>query len=559
MSLDKLRTGDKPSRYLIGEGRREEAGQQSEPSQRSGGVSVDSTSVSSVQVSWENSGGGPQAQPPAQAGRTSQAGGAAGEVGVPHSSADLLALEADFRRELREETQRRNTCSMRRGEAKDTGMAGATRITTPDKVRQLQIALYRKAKAEPGYRFWSLYGELLRKDVLETALAVQQRNGGAAGVDGQSVASITADPAQRQQWLDRLQQELKTKTYRPSPVRRVMIPKSSGGERPLGIPTVKDRVVQTAVYLLLMPIWEADFHPRSYGFRPQRRAHQAIAEIQQAVQRGYVEIIDADLSKYFDTIPHRELMKAVARRVSDGSVLRLLKSWLRAPIVEEDKGGTKRVIPNRRGTPQGGVISPLLANLYLNPLDHGVNEKTSGQARLVRYADDFVIACAVGRSGGLRARLQKWLQAKGLTLNEVKTRIVDIRKEGINFLGFNLTWRKSFRGRGYLHAQPSQKSRRALREKLGGLLNHWTQGRSIQEVVKEVNRVLRGWAGYFHYGNSVSVMNRMKHYSQNRFRRWLWRKHGCGRSLWEHYAPEQLHRRYGLYELPTTAAWRAAR
>jgi len=559
MSLDKLRTGDKPSRYLIGEGRREEAGQQSEPSQRSGGVSVDSTSVSSVQVSWENSGGGPQAQPPAQAGRTSQAGGAAGEVGVPHSSADLLALEADFRRELREETQRRNTCSMRRGEAKDTGMAGATRITTPDKVRQLQIALYRKAKAEPGYRFWSLYGELLRKDVLETALAVQQRNGGAAGVDGQSVASITADPAQRQQWLDRLQQELKTKTYRPSPVRRVMIPKSSGGERPLGIPTVKDRVVQTAVYLLLMPIWEADFHPRSYGFRPQRRAHQAIAEIQQAVQRGYVEIIDADLSKYFDTIPHRELMKAVARRVSDGSVLRLLKSWLRAPIVEEDKGGTKRVIPNRRGTPQGGVISPLLANLYLNPLDHGVNEKTSGQARLVRYADDFVIACAVGRSGGLRARLQKWLQAKGLTLNEVKTRIVDIRKEGINFLGFNLTWRKSFRGRGYLHAQPSQKSRRALREKLGGLLNHRTQGRSIQEVVKEVNRVLRGWAGYFHYGNSVSVMNRMKHYSQNRFRRWLWRKHGCGRSLWEHYAPEQLHRRYGLYELPTTAAWRAAR
>jgi group II intron reverse transcriptase/maturase len=559
MSLDKLRTGDKPSRYLIGEGRREEAGQQSEPSQRSGGVSVDSTSASSVKVSWENSGGGPQAQPLAQAGRTSQAGGVAGEVGVPHSSVDLRALEADFRRELREETQRRNTCSTRRGEAKDTGMAGESRITTPDKVRQLQITVYRKAKAEPKYRFWSLYGELLRKDVLESALAVQQRNGGAAGVDGQSVASITADPATRQQWLDRWREELKTKTYRPSPVRRVMIPKRSGGERPLGIPTVKDRVVQTAVYLLLMPIWEADFHPRSYGFRPQHRAHQAIAEIQQAVQRGYVEIIDADLSKYFDTIPHRELMKAVARRVSDGSVLRLLKSWLRAPIVEEDKGGTKRVIPNRCGTPQGGVISPLLANLHLNPLDHGVNENTSGQARMVRYADDFVITCAVGRSGGLRARLQKWLQAKGLTLNEVKTRIVDIREEGINFLGFNLTWRKSLRGRGYLHAQPSQKSRRALREKLGGLLNHWTQGRLIRDVVGEVNRVLRGWACYFHYGNSVSVMKRMKHYSQNRLRRWLWRKHGCRRSLWEHDVPDQLHQRYGLFELPTTAKWKVAR
>ena len=327
----------------------------------------------------------------------------------------------------------------------------------------------------------------------------------------------------------------------------------------LTVPTVKDRVAQTAVYLPLLPIWEADFHPRSYGFRPKRRAHQAIAEIQQAVQRGYVEIIDADLSKYSDTIPHRELMKAVARRVSDGSVLRLLKSWLRAPIVEEDKGSSKRVIPNRRGTPQGGVISPLLANLYLNPLDHGVNEKTSGQARMVRYADDFVIACAAGRSGGLRARLQKWLQAKGLTLNEVKTRIVDIRKEGINFLGFNLTWRKSFGGRGYLHVPPSQKSRRALREKLGGLLNHGTQGRSIRDVVAEVNRVLRGWAGYFHFGNSVSVMKRMKHYSPNRLRRWRWRKHACRRSLWEHYVPEQLHQRYGLFERPTTAAWRAAR
>ena len=559
MSLEKFRTGDKPSRSLTGEGRREEAGQQSEPPQRSGGVGVDSTSVSSTKVSWEISGGGPQAQPPAQAGQTSQAGGVVGEVGVPQSRVDLLALQADFRRELREEARRRNTCSTRGGEAKDAGMAGATRIKTPDKVRQLQITLYRKAKAEPKYRFWSLYGELLRQDVLNAALAAQWKNGGQEGVDGETLASIHASPAVRQQWLDRLQGELKTKTYRPSPVRRVMIPKSSGGERPLGLPTVKDRVVQTAVYLVLMPIWEADFHPRSYGFRPKRRAHQAMAEIQQAVQRGYVEIIDADLSKYFDTIPHRELMKAVARRVSDGSVLRLLKSWLRAPIVEEDKDGTKRVIPNRRGTPQGGVISPLLANLYLNPLDHGVNGKRPGPAQMVRYADDFVIACATGRGQGMRERLKKWLHAKGLTLNEAKTRLVNIRQEGINFLGFNLTWRKSFQGRGYLHVQPSQKSRGHLREKLGGLLNHWTQGRSIQDVVEDINRVLRGWASYFHYGNSVTVMNRMKHESQNRFRRWLWRKHACRHSLWTHYPTEHLHARYGLYELPTTAQWKAAR
>lgn len=438
-------------------------------------------------------------------------------------------------------------------------MAGATRIITPDKVRKLQIALYRKAKAEPQYRFWSLYGELLRLDVLNAALDAQLENDGEAGVDGEELAAINASSVVRQQWLDRLREELKTKTYRPRPVRRVRIPKSGGGERLLGIPTVTDRVVQTALCLLLMPIFEADFHPRSYGFRPKRRAHQAIAEIQKAVQQGYVEIIDADVSKYFDTIPHRGLMRAVARRVRDGSVLRLVKSWLCAPIVEENKEGRRRVIPNRCGTPQGGVISPLLANLYLNPLDHGVNETTDGQARLVRYADDFVIACAPGRGGGVQTRLKRWLKAKGLTLNEGKTRTVNIRQTGINFLGFNLTWRQSFKGRGYLHAQPSQKSRRRLREQLGDILNHWTLWRPIQEVVKEVNQVLRGWAGYFHFGNSVTVMTRMNAYSQNRLRRWLWRKHGCRRALWKHYPTERLHTHYGLYEMPTTAQWKAAR
>jgi RNA-directed DNA polymerase len=276
-------------------------------------------------------------------------------------------------------------------------------------------------------------------------------------------------------------------------------------------------------------------------------------------QQGYVEIIDADLSKCFDTIPHRELMKAVARRVSDGSLLRLIKSWLRAPVVEEDKDGTRRVLPNRCGTPQGGVLSPLLANLYLNPLDHGVNEQTGQQAQMVRYADDFVIACRPGQSKPLMVRLKKWLKAKKLMLNEAKTRVVNICQEGINFLSFNLTWRKSLRGRGYLHVQPSQKSRGALRVKLGGIFNHWTHWRPIKEVVREANEVLRGWAGYFHFGNSSSVMNRMKHYSQNRLRRWLWRKQGCRRSLWEDYPTADLHHRYGLYELPTKAAWKAAR
>jgi group II intron reverse transcriptase/maturase len=436
-------------------------------------------------------------------------------------------------------------------------MAGATQIRTPDKVRQLQLALYRKAKAEPKYRFWSLYGELCRWDVLATALEAQIRNNGQAGIDGESLASIKASPEKKQQWLLGLQEELRTKSYRPKPVRRVMIAKSNGGQRPLGIPTVTDRVVQTALTVLLMPIWEADFHPHSYGFRPKRRAHQAIAEIQKAVQKGYVETIDADLSKYFDTIPHDQLMKAVARRVSDGSVLRLVKNWLRAPVAEEDKGGSRRLTPNQRGTPQGGVISPLLANLYLNPLDHAVNEKTSGRARMVRYADDFVILCAPGRAGGLIERLKKWLAAKGLNLNESKTRVVNIRRQGINFLGFNLTWRQSFRGRGYLQAQPSAKSRKALRQKLGQILNQKTHWRSAREVVAEVNRILRGGAGYFHWFNSVKVMRRMSDYSRNRLRRWLWRKHACRRGLWSHYSDERLHRGYGLYELPLTANWQA--
>jgi len=555
MSLERCKTGDQPIPCVMGEGRREQAGQQPESAQRSGGVSVDGTSASSVRVSWENSGGGPAAQPLAQTGRAGEAGGTAGEVGVSHSKAALEALDAYFSGQW-PSRPRGDTCSRRPSEAKDTGMAGATRIGTPDKVRQLQLALYRKAKAEPKYRFWSLYGEMCRRDVLATALEAQIRNNGQAGVDGETIASITVSPENKQQWLNRLQEELKARSYRPSPVRRVMIPKSSGGQRPLGIPTVKDRVVQTALTLILMPIWEADFHPQSYGFRPRRRAHQAIAEIQKAVRKGYREIIDADLSKYFDTIPHGPLMKAVARRVSDGTVLRLIKSWLRAPVAEEDKDGTRRINPNGRGTPQGGVISPLLANLYLDPLDHGVNEKTGRTARMVRYADDFVIACAPGRSAVVVARLKKWLGAKGLTLNESKTRVVDIHQQGINFLGFNLTWRKSFGGRGYLHAEPSGKSRQALRQKLGQHLNYRTHGRSAREVVEEVNRILRGWAGYFHCFNSVQAMKRMGDYSRNRLRRWLWRKHACRRGLWT-YTDEQLHQHYGLHELPTWANWQA--
>jgi len=227
--------------------------------------------------------------------------------------------------------------------------------------------------------------------------------------------------------------------------------------------------------------------------------------------------------------------------------------------VEEDKDGKRCVLPNRCGTPQGGVISPLLANVYLNPLDHGVHQKCAGQARMVRYADDFVILCRPGQAAPVLERTKRWLTAKGLTLNETKTRLVDIRREGINFLGFNLTWRQSLKRHKYLHVEPSQKSRLALRQQLRGILNHWTQWKSISEVVTDANRVLRGWGGYFHYRNSTSVMTGLKRYSRDRLRRWVWRKHDCTRGLWKYYTDERLHLYYGLYALPTTAAWKARR
>ncbi len=553
MSLEtRQATRDKPSPSAWDEGRREPAGQQPAPVQRSGGVGVDSASVSQVRESWESS-GNRKTNVDEQAASGGKASTVAGAVGVLHSSVDLHHSK-------RCKEPREDTYSVRRSEGKDVEMAGTEhRTRTPQKVRHLQLTLYRKAKAEPKYRFWSLYGELLRRDVLETALAAQLRNGGEAGVDGEELAAINATPATRQRWLDQLQADLRAKRYRPRPVRRVLIPKSSGGHRALGIPTVRDRVVQMAVYLLLMPILEADFHPRSYGFRPKRRAHDALIAIRRAIWRGKVEIIDADLSKYFDTIPHGQLMRLVAKRVSDGSILKLIRQWLNAPVVETDRQGTRRVIPNRCGTPQGGVISPLLANLYLNSLDWSVNEDCAGQPELHRYADDFVMTCWPGQGQHLLPRLHAYLKAKGLKLNEEKTRLVNLRQESLNFLGFTFRRQLSRTGKLYVHVEPSAKSRQALRQRLRELLNHWTVGRPTREVITETNQMLRGWAGYFHVLNASVVMKHMNRYSRERLRAWLWRKHGRRHGKRVTYTDEKLHAVYGLYEMPSRAPWYAAR
>ncbi len=383
------------------------------------------------------------------------------------------------------------------------------------------------------------------------------RHGGAAGVDGQECRAYTRSDEAWTQWREALLEELRTKTYRASPVRRVRIPKGDGKTRPLGSPTVKDRVVQTAVAIVLLPVWEADSHPQSYAYRPKRNAQQAMGAISKALRSGHTEVIDADLSGYFDRIPHRELLRLVARRVSDGRILALVKAWLRAPIVERDPDpGRPTITGNPRGTPQGGVISPLLANLYLNRLDWQVNERCELRPVLVRYADDFVILSRPGQGAELMARLKRWLQAHGLTLNETKTRTLDVREEGFKFPGFGVSWRRGPSGRNYPHREPHPKSQMKLRGKLPEKLNHWTLWRSADEVIPEVNRLLTGWGGYFHYANSTRVFDRLNQYAAMRLQRWLWRKGGGQAALGARNPREVLRERHGLYRLPTTAAWK---
>lgn len=505
-----------------------------------------------------------QVKADAQAGSTSKAAGVGPAVGGVNSkpakswkdeSGNISAEHLAWLKTRRRDSARSQ--ASQRSEGLGDG-SGTTEIRTPEKVRKLQRTLYRKAKGEPNYRFWSLYGDIMRRDLLEHAFQRVTRNGGGPGVDGQTVGSITQNEETKGQWLDALQQELKTKKYRPSPVLRVWIPKDNGGLRPLGIPTVKDRVVQMAAMLVLMPIFEADFHPRSFGFRPKRSAHQAIEEIVRALKQGRSEVVDADLSKYFDTIPQRALIRLVARRISDGSVLRLIKMWLRAPVQEQDQDGTRRIKPNTSGTPQGGVISPLLANLYLNALDWAVNEQVVGKPILVRYADDFVILCRPGQGQQLRERLSKWLTARGLKLNEEKTRLVDSR-HGFNFLGFTVRWQRSRRrGRGYGHVQPSAKSEQHLRDAVRQILNHWTQHRPITEVVDELNSLLRGWCGYFHFRHSSRVIWKLQNFVRIRLKGWLWRKHGRRKGKWKGYPDDLLHDSYGAWRMPTRAAWKAA-
>jgi group II intron reverse transcriptase/maturase len=428
----------------------------------------------------------------------------------------------------------------------------------PEKLRKLQSTLYRQAKASPRWRAWSLCGEVWRIEVLEYELKQVTENGGGPGVDGVRVETLK-DGERRESLLRELQDELRQKRYAPQPVKRVHVPKADGKLRPLGIPAVRDRVAQTAVMLLLAPIFEADFHANSFAYRPGKDAHQAMDAVRKAMWGGQTEVVDADISSYFDSIPHDQLMKEVSRRASDGSILAFIKAWLTAPVVEEDgQGRTKRSKP-RSGTPQGGVLSPLLANLHLNRLDHQANDECGLRPTLVRYADDLVMLCRKGQGRSLKERLGRYLKAKGLTLNAEKTRVVDGKQESFEFLGFVVRWRKSSKsGKSHPHVEPSAKAQGRLREKIRAWLDKSTRWKQTQEVMDEANRILRGWANYFHYANSTRVFNQVQYWVRNRLRRWLWRKCACRHGLFTHYTDRCLHERCGLYELPLWAKWRHA-
>ena len=401
-------------------------------------------------------------------------------------------------------------------------------LQTPDAIGTLQRKLYDKAKKEPGFRFYILYDKVWRADILLHAYKLARANKGAPGVDGTTFEQIEA--AGLESWLSRLGEELRAKTYRCQPVRRVMIPKPGGGERPLGIPTIRDRVVQTAAKLVLEPIFEADLDPAAHGYRPGRSAGDAITTVLSLLRQGCTDVVDADLSKYFDTIPHHDLMLSIARRIVDADMLRLIRQWLKAPVETIDGNGRRRMEggkASKQGVPQGGVISPLVANLYMNRFlkywrQSGRNE--AWQAQVINYADDFVILSR-GHAAEALAWTDRVMTRLGLTLNRTKTRLCDARSETFDFPGYSFgpyCFRQT--GRWFIGTSPSKKSLQRLNDKVSAILVPGNMG-AWPEVRDTLTRLLRGWCGYFSPGSHYITDRAIESHLYDRVRNFLVRRH----------------------------------
>jgi RNA-directed DNA polymerase len=434
----------------------------------------------------------------------------------------------------------------------------AVRLQTPEKIRDLQRKLYLKAKREPKFRFYLLQDKVWREDILEHAYRLVRANGGAPGIDGVSFQSIETGEGEAK-FVSKLQQELKEKTYRTQAVRRVNIPKADGRKRPLGIPTIRDRVAQMAVKIVIEPIFEADFEDCSYGFRPKKDAHQAVGAIREALSKGHPYVLDADLQQYFDTIVHNKLMKLIAGRISDRHVLNWIKQWLSAPVVEEDEAGKRRTKPTQRGTPQGGVISPLLANIYLHLFDRvflSYCRAMGVTAQLVRYADDFVILVRAGMEA-TEQKVKQILARMELKLNEEKSRVVDARRESFDFLGFTFSRRRNPKTHRVITlVEPSRKSEEQFRDEVRNITSRKSHCVSQQEVLARVNRYVRGWVNYFHLHNSTRVFVRQRFFLEQRMRKYLRGRRqikGFGLRSWP---ASRLYKEFGLVAIPQYAQYR---
>jgi len=432
----------------------------------------------------------------------------------------------------------------------------AQSLTTPlERVRKLQISLQAKAKAEPAFRFYSLWDKVCRADVLEEAYRACRRNDGAAGCDAETFDQITTHGQDR--WLGELRQELLAGDYQPQPLLRVWIPKSNGGQRPLSIPCIRDRVVEMAALLVLGPIFEADLLRNQYGFRPGMDAKMAIRQAFWHVSdHGRTEVVDADLSDYFSSIPHGPLMRSVSRRVADGTLLSVLKKWLTAPVIERDQRTTRcttEAKDRHRGTAQGSPISPLMANLYFRRFLlawERFGHRKRLNAYVVNYADDFVICCRPGNGPEALATMRQLMTRLGLTVNETKTRLVRLPAESFDFLGYSIGRFFGKDGVAYIGTRPSRKAVRSLLQRVHDATTPYKHAESPEQRVAAINRLLRGWAAYFNQGPVLPTYKMVRWYVQRRLQRWLTRRSGQAGTGYRRYPDEYLYKKLGLYALP---------